>query len=161
MECHVSSKSTKRDYYEVLGIARDADSAQVKHAYRKLVMLHHPDRNRGNPKSEQSFKEATEAFEVLSDVEKRRHYDLHGHPVDEPLPPPRPAGPQTVDDFIRHFSTVLDSLFNTGATQASQRQRHVKLCSACKGTGKTMYVQGTYKLSVPCPLCGGTGEASI
>ena len=68
-----------RDYYEVLGVARDAETAQIKRAYRKAAMKFHPDRNPGDEEAEERFKEAAEAFEVLSDAEKRQLYDRFGH----------------------------------------------------------------------------------
>lgn len=71
--------SRKRDYYEVLGIGRDADEASVKRAYRKLAKKYHPDSNSGNAQAEEKFKEATEAYNVLSDKEKRKQYDQFGH----------------------------------------------------------------------------------
>ncbi len=70
---------SKRDYYEVLGVNRDASEEEIKKAYRKLAMKHHPDRNPDNPKSEELFKEAKEAYEVLSDAGKRGAYDQYGH----------------------------------------------------------------------------------
>src|SRR3954464_14043866 len=69
----------KRDYYEVLGVNRDASEDDIKKAYRKLAMKHHPDRNPDNPKSEDHFKEAKEAYEILSDEQKRAAYDQYGH----------------------------------------------------------------------------------
>ncbi len=69
----------KRDYYEVLGVSRDADIQQIKKAYRKLAREHHPDVNENDPESEEKFKEATEAYEVLCDGEKRNLYDTYGH----------------------------------------------------------------------------------
>ena len=73
------SSVTKRDYYEVLGVGRDADKEALKKAYRKLALQYHPDRNQGNPEAEEKFKEATEAYEVLSDPRKREAYDRFGH----------------------------------------------------------------------------------
>ena len=70
---------TKRDYYDVLGIGRNADGAAIKKAYRKLAKQYHPDTNAGNPQAEQKFKEVTEAYEVLSDPEKKKLYDQFGH----------------------------------------------------------------------------------
>ena len=70
---------TKRDYYEILGVARDASDQEIKSAYRKLALKHHPDRNQGKPEAEEKFKEAAEAYEVLSDDEKRAAYDRYGH----------------------------------------------------------------------------------
>lgn len=69
----------KRDYYEVLGVLRDADDAAIKKAYRKLAKKYHPDTNAGNAQAEQKFKEVTEAYNVLSDKEKRKLYDQFGH----------------------------------------------------------------------------------
>src|SRR5260221_6330171 len=74
----------KRDYYEVLGVNRDASEEDIKKAYRKLAMKHHPDRNPDNPKSEELFKEAKEAYEVLCDSGKRAAYDQYGHAGVEP-----------------------------------------------------------------------------
>src|SRR6266705_2242875 len=69
----------KRDYYEVLGVNRDADEEVIKKAYRRLAMKHHPDRNPDNPKAEELFKEAKEAYEILTDANKRAAYDRYGH----------------------------------------------------------------------------------
>jgi len=69
----------KRDYYEVLGVSRDADDSALKSAYRKLALQHHPDRNPNNPDADERFKEASEAYAVLSDSEKRARYDQFGH----------------------------------------------------------------------------------
>lgn len=70
---------TKRDYYEVLGVGKDADEGSIKRAYRKLAKKYHPDTNAGNAQAEEKFKEATEAYSVLSDEKKRRLYDQFGH----------------------------------------------------------------------------------
>ena len=70
---------TKRDYYEVLGVDKNADDATLKKAYRALAKKYHPDMNPGDKEAEKKFKEASEAYAVLSDVEKRRKYDQFGH----------------------------------------------------------------------------------
>ena len=70
---------TKRDYYEVLGVSRDANDEEVKRAYRKLAMQYHPDRNVGDADADLKFKEAAEAYDVLRDPEKRQRYDRYGH----------------------------------------------------------------------------------
>src|SRR5215831_20182010 len=69
----------KRDYYEVLGVNRSATEQDLKSAYRRLAHQHHPDKNQGNPEAEERFKEAAEAYAVLSDPEQRRRYDRFGH----------------------------------------------------------------------------------
>src|SRR5207248_2941224 len=74
-----SAVSERRDYYEVLGVERSVDGAELKRAYRKLAMELHPDRNPGDAASEAKFKEASEAYQVLSDPEKRARYDRFGH----------------------------------------------------------------------------------
>ncbi|HOW57888.1 MAG TPA: DnaJ domain-containing protein, partial [Smithellaceae bacterium] len=70
---------TKRDYYEILGVARTAAEEELKKNYRKIAMECHPDRNPGDKKAEERFKEAAEAYEVLSDAQKREIYDNYGH----------------------------------------------------------------------------------
>ena len=70
---------SKRDYYDVLGVSKDSDSSAIKSAYRKMAMKFHPDRNPGDTEAEKNFKEASEAYEVLSNNEKRQAYDSYGH----------------------------------------------------------------------------------
>ena len=71
--------SEKRDYYEVLGVSRNATGAEIKKAYRKLALKFHPDKNEGDPAAEDKFKEAAEAYEILSNAEKKQRYDQYGH----------------------------------------------------------------------------------
>ena len=69
----------KRDYYEILGISKNADASEIKKAYRKLAIKYHPDKNPDDPKAEEQFKEAAEAYEMLSNTEKKQRYDQFGH----------------------------------------------------------------------------------
>ena len=70
---------SKRDYYEVLGLSKGASAEEIKKSYRKVAMQYHPDRNPGDKAAEEKFKEAAEAYEVLSDADKRAQYDRYGH----------------------------------------------------------------------------------
>ncbi len=71
--------SQKRDYYEILGVSKGADEGEIKKAYRKMALKYHPDKNPGDKEAEEKFKEAAEAYEVLSDSNKRARYDQFGH----------------------------------------------------------------------------------
>ena len=71
--------ATKRDYYEVLGVSKDASAEELKRAYKKLAIKYHPDKNPGDKEAEEKFKEAAEAYDVLSDANKRSQYDRFGH----------------------------------------------------------------------------------
>ena len=81
----------KRDYYEVLGVSKDADDATIKKAYRQLAKKYHPDMNPGDKEAEKKFKEASEAYAVLSDADKRRQYDQFGHAAFEGGAGPAPG----------------------------------------------------------------------
>src|SRR5256885_11898362 len=97
----------KRDYYEVLGVNRDADEEVIKKAYRRLAMKHHPDRNPDNPKAEELFKEAKEAYETLTDTHKRAAYDRYGHAgVD-----PRAGMPGDGAIGLSGFDSALGGIF--------------------------------------------------
>lgn len=102
----------KRDYYEVLGVAKEADEQALKSAYRKLALKYHPDRNPGNKEAEEKFKEAAEAYGVLTDAQKRAAYDRFGH---QGLQGGAGGGPAGFDPTIfADFSDVLGDLFGFG-----------------------------------------------
>src|SRR3954463_4371283 len=100
--------ATKRDFYEVLGVNKDASEDDIKKAYRKLAMKHHPDRNPDNPKAEEHFKEAKEAYEILSDANKRAAYDQFGHAG---VDPQAGAGMGGFGDI---FSDIFGEIFGGG-----------------------------------------------
>jgi molecular chaperone DnaJ len=98
----------KRDYYEVLGVPKDADQAAIKKAYRKLAMQHHPDRNQGDKAAETKFKEAAEAYDVVGDAEKRAQYDRFGHQAFEGGGQgAHPGGFNNMDDIFSAFGDIF------------------------------------------------------
>jgi len=153
---------SKRDYYEVLGVARDATEADLKKAYRRVAMKHHPDRNPDNKESEELFKEANEAFEVLSDSEKKARYDQFGHAgVNQ-----QGGGGAGAGDFGDIFSDIFGDIFSgAGGARAGGGRAGVRkgadlrynleldLEDAVKGT--------TVKIRIPtavvCSTCDGSG----
>src|SRR3990167_2866395 len=100
----------KKDFYEVLGVNRDATEDEIKKAYRKLAMKHHPDRNPDNPKAEDHFKEAKEAYEILSDGQKRSAYDQYGHAGVDPSAGPG-AGAHGFGNFSDAFGDIFGDIF--------------------------------------------------
>jgi molecular chaperone DnaJ len=176
------ASTTKRDYYEVLGVERGASAQDIKKAYRKLAVKYHPDKNPDDPSAEDAFKEAAEAYSVLSDDDKRAVYDRYGH---EGLR----GGPQVNTDIFREFTdifgggSIFDDLF--GDFFGGRRSRSVRgsdlrydleitfdeavhgtetrilvpraeLCDACGGSGARV---GTQKRV--CPTCGGHGQVRM
>jgi molecular chaperone DnaJ len=127
----------KRDYYDMLGVNRDADEEAIKNAYRRLAMKHHPDRNPDNPNAEELFKESKEAYEILSDVNKRAAYDLHSRS--------RVDGPRA--GMARGRSGSV-------AKPGTQPQT----CPTCEGHGQVRMQQGFFSIQQPCPKCHGIGR---
>ncbi len=153
--------SEKRDYYEVLGVARTCDAAELKRAYRKLAMEHYPDRNPGNHESESRFKEASEAYQVLSDVQKRAHYDRFGH--DAPGMGFGGGGFRDVGDIFSAFSDIFGDIFGGGATgrrgpaRGSDIETRVSITLEEAAAGVTKEV--TVLRNVTCTTCSGSGAA--
>jgi len=107
----------KRDYYQILDVAKGASDADIKKAYRRLAMKYHPDRNPGDAEAEEQFKEAKEAYEVLSDAQKRAIYDQHGHDGMEAMRQgggPGGAGFGGGADFGDIFGEVFGDIFGGG-----------------------------------------------
>jgi len=103
--------TTKRDYYEILGVDKDVDADTLKKRYRKIAMKYHPDRNQGNKEAEDKFKEAAEAYDVLSNVEKRKIYDQYGH---EGLNSAGFSGNRSYDDIFSSFGDIFEEFFGFG-----------------------------------------------
>src|SRR3979409_1574165 len=174
----MARSSTKRDYYEILSVSRSATDDDIKKAYRRLALQYHPDRNSA-PEATERFKEATEAYQVLSDAEKRSLYDRFGHAAFE-----RGAGGGSVDftNFVGlSIEDLFESFFGTpgqrGARQRVQRGQdlrydmHLTLeeavfgatkeisltkhatCARCTGSGMEPGSQ-----PAKCPRCEGSGE---
>ncbi len=172
----------KRDYYEVLGVARGVGAAELKRAYRKLALKHHPDRNQDDPEAAERFKEVSEAYQVLSDPDKREVYDRFGH---EGLRGGG-AGFQDVGDIFTHFQDIFGDFFGGGmggfggrrrrdgptrggdvrtrieltleeAVFGAEREielRHPTPCGDCRGTGAKNGELTT------CASCGGRGQVA-
>ena len=172
----------KRDFYEILGVNRDASDDEIKKAYRKLAMKHHPDRNPDNPKAEEHFKEAKEAYEILSDAQKRQAYDQFGHAGVDPQAGPGGAG---MGGFADAFSDIFGDIFGGGrgggggrstvyrgadlrynleisleeaarGTDTRIRIPTMEECETCKGSGAK---PGTQPKT--CATCGGAGQVRM
>jgi molecular chaperone DnaJ len=170
----------KVDYYEVLAVSRDCSSQELKTAYRKVAMEFHPDRNPGNPAAEETFKSASEAYQVLSDPDKRATYDRFGHAGVGAGPQGSPFGGDV--DLGDIFGDIFGEMFNMGGggnRRASRVQRgrdlqfdmhlefeeavfgkeqeihlrRMEACESCKGTGAA---KG--KEPITCPGCNGRGQ---
>ena len=174
--------NTKRDYYEVLGVARVATDVEIKSAYRKLAMTYHPDRNPNNPEAEDKFKEITEAYAILADGEKRTLYDRFGHAgLGGSAGGPAGFDPAIFQDFGDIFGDIFGfgDMFGQGGRRRSRAQRGADLredlhlefeeavfgvdkqvnvrrhetCDACRGTGAA-----PGKAPVSCRSCNGRGQ---
>lgn len=155
---------TKKDYYEILNVERTASDEEIKKSYRAIAMQCHPDRNPGNKKAEDKFKEAAEAYEVLSDKEKRGIYDHYGH---EGLNSTGFQGFSGFDDIFSHFSTIFDDVFGYGNMRGRSRSSaaagadlrydlRISFLEAAFGHSTTIELE---KL-ITCSKCRGTGAAS-
>jgi molecular chaperone DnaJ len=174
----------KRDYYEVLGVNRDASDEELKKAYRRLAMKHHPDRNPDNAKAEENFKEAKEAYEILADPDKRAAYDQFGHAgVDQTAGMGAGAGAAGFGGFADAFGDIFGDIFGGAAgrgrsnvyrgadlrynlevsleeaargTETRIRIPTMEECETCHGSGAK---PGTEPVS--CPTCHGHGQVRM
>jgi molecular chaperone DnaJ len=154
--------SKKRDYYEVLGVARGASADEIKRSYRKLAVQYHPDRNPGDKAAEDSFKEAAEAYEVLSSAETRARYDKFGH-----AGVGGPGGSQgfsNVEDVFEHFGSIFEDIFGFGGArrgQGNRARRGADLRYDLSISFKDAILGAEHKIEIPrrssCETCAGTG----
>jgi molecular chaperone DnaJ len=160
--------TTKRDYYDILGIGRNASEEEVKKAFRKLAIKYHPDKNPGNKEAEEHFKEINEAYAVLSDAEKRRAYDLYGHAGVG-------AGAQGFGrgsgfdfdfggGFNDVFSDIFEDFFGTSTRTRRRTERGVDLRYDLEITFEEAVFGKEIKIRIPrwevCSDCRGTGAKS-
>ncbi|HEX3904583.1 MAG TPA: molecular chaperone DnaJ [Polyangia bacterium] len=153
--------SEKRDYYEVLSVERTCDGAELKRAYRRMAMELHPDRNPGNAEAEHGFKEASEAYQVLSDPQKRAQYDRFGHAG--PGASFGGAGFRDVGDIFSAFSDIFGDIFGGGGTgrrgpaRGGDIETRVSITLEEAATGVTKDI--TVLRNAACATCGGNGAA--
>jgi molecular chaperone DnaJ len=156
---------SKRDFYEVLGVAKGASEAELKSAFRKLAMQHHPDKNPGDKAAEAKFKELNEAYQVLSDQQRRAAYDRFGHAAFENG---GGGGPGFGPDFASSMADMFDDLFGEfmgrGRGRSGGRERgsdlrynlEITLEEAFEGKASTLKIP----TSLACETCNGTGAKS-
>jgi molecular chaperone DnaJ len=155
---------SKRDYYEILEVSRNASEVEIKKAFKKLAMKYHPDRNQDDADAEEKFKEAKEAYEVLSDAQKRAAYDQFGHAGVDPSAAAGGAGFGAGASFSDIFGDVFGDIFGGGGGGGRSGQRvyrgadlrynlEISLEEAVRGTSVNIRVP----THVACDECGGSG----
>jgi len=174
----------KRDYYEVLGVQKNANADEIKKAYRKAAIQYHPDKNPGDKEAEEKFKEAAEAYDVLSNPDKRARYDQFGHAGMSGAAGGGAGGfggfsggGFSMEDIFSQFGDTLAEIANgvtkklkinktiacdkCGGTGAKDSNSY-STCSTCNGTGYVTRVENTFfgrmQTQGVCPTCGGTGK---
>ena len=158
----------KRDYYEVLGVSKNADATEIKKAYRKLALKYHPDKNPGDKEAEEKFKEAAEAYDVLSNEEKRRRYDQFGHAGVGGAGQGGFGGGMSMDDIFSQFGDIFGSFGNFGGFGGFSSGRSARRVN--RGTNLRVKVKMNLqeiatgiekkikvKKYVACQHCNGTG----
>ncbi|MBX9702769.1 MAG: molecular chaperone DnaJ [Silvanigrellaceae bacterium] len=181
--------SSKRDYYEILNVSKNAGEEEIKKAYRKLAIQYHPDRNPNDPQAENKFKEAAEAYEVLSNPGKRQRYDQFGHAGVNGMGGAGAGGFSNVDDIFENFGSIFEDLFGMGGGGGRRRggggsrarkgadlryDLHISFKEAVLGSEKKIQIprkvacvecegSGAAKGSKPivCSTCRGNGQVSV
>ncbi len=175
---------SKRDYYEVLGVNRDAGDDEIKKAYRKLAMKHHPDRNPDSKDAEEKFKEAKEAYEMLSDPQKKAAYDRYGHAGVDPSMGAGPGAQGFEGGFADAFGDIFGDLFGGGGGRGGRSNVYrgadlrynleITLEEAARGAEKTIRIPTVEECGTchgsgakpgtqpkPCPTCNGHGQVRV
>ena len=156
----------KRDFYEILGVSKTASDDEIKRAYRKLAMKYHPDRNQGDAAkaAEEKFKEAKEAYEMLSDAQKRAAYDQYGHAGVDPNMRGGPGGAEGFGGFGDAFGDIFGDIFGGGrggARGGRQVYRGADLSYAMEITLEEAAAGKDSQIRIPswddCETCGGSG----
>jgi molecular chaperone DnaJ len=156
----------KRDYYEILEIGRNATQAEIKSAYRKMALRYHPDKNPGDPTAEEKFKEAAQAYEILSNEQKRARYDQFGHAGVEGAAGGFGGQGMTVEDIFSHFGDIFGGGFGGfGGYSGGQRGRRVnkgsnlrvKVKLSLKDIANGVEKKIRVNKYVPCKTCDGSG----
>ena len=152
---------SKRDFYEVLGVARQATADEIKKAYRKIAFENHPDRNPGDPQAEERFKEAAEAYEVLRDDQKRSTYDRFGH---EGMGAEGFGGFSSAEDIFGAFGDIFGEFFGFSGGRRSNRPRagadlRYNLTISFREAAKGSEIDLTLPVHEDCEDCGGSGAA--
>ncbi len=161
----------KRDYYEVLGVSRSATSDEIKKAYRQMALKYHPDRNPGNKEAEEKFKEAAEAYEILSDPEKRQRYDQFGH---DGLRGTAQPGFTDINDIFSHFGDIFggstfDDVFGTSQRTRRRGPRQegspgsdlqIKLSLTLEEIAAGVEKKIKVRKQKKCDICNGSGAKS-
>jgi len=150
-----------KDYYNILGVEKDATDEQIKKAYRKMAMKYHPDRNPNNPEAESKFKEAAEAFDVLSNPDKKSKYDRFGSDYkDNGF---GGFGGFNMDDIFSNFGDIFGGAFNNRYSNRSQRGSNLRMkvtlniSEILKGATKKI----KYKRQIKCDSCNGSGGTDV
>ncbi|HML83750.1 MAG TPA: DnaJ domain-containing protein, partial [Bacteroidales bacterium] len=158
----------KRDYYEVLEVSRNASDTEIKKAYRQKAIQFHPDKNPGDHTAEEKFKEAAEAYEVLSDPEKRKRYDQFGHAGVNGQGGGGFGGGMSMEDIFSNFGDIFGSAFggafggfggqSSGGRRVNKGSNlRIKVSLTLEDIAKGTHKKIKVTKYVPCDSCGGTG----